>query len=458
MRLIRSSLVLLLLTLCVSSYAQQGGGGWSSSILTTLLSDRDDPAPQVTAASQEGMVLRSYQFKNLHVGDAGRAQTLITILKKLLPVGSELKADVQGNSLHVMTTPSAHSAVYDYLSAVDTPEQQQVSQEIPEDVKKALVQFADSNASAAKLMKSMEATNRSVADLSSQMSSMKTQQTELLKKGGIVLGAILLFGLVIMFLMGRRRNKVETIQPTLLQLEPQAVTTALMPLHNQLQAQSSDALNKIAVQLEAWAHGQHAKEETLKLQLAETMALAHQNAKQTEVALQRLNVGTDRIERSVEAIAVQNDRVSALTNELQTTISELDRTKDEIMALRSTMEREKQATDAQRKALAVKERELLNRESEISRTQATLAALQVMLEETGEPLAPGVISETYAAQAERLAGDPLEDNVVLTAPAAVSFGPATTEFSSSTHTSESESPCLTTPLQFRFLSPDHPES
>jgi hypothetical protein len=137
--------------------------GWSQDLLDRLVAapvvggSGEQSAPQL----KEGFVLRSYQLRNLHLGDPGAGTNVVNILRRMLPAESQVTEDRPANTLHVLTDRSAQDAVLELISAMDgsgehaaSPAQESAT--VPTEVRKALETLASAQPDSRQLMKLIE--------------------------------------------------------------------------------------------------------------------------------------------------------------------------------------------------------------------------------------------------------------------------------------------------------------
>jgi hypothetical protein len=137
--------------------------GWSQDLLDRLLAAPVVPnsGEQSTAQLKEGFVLRSYQLRNLHLGDPGPGTNVVNILRRMLPAESQVTQDRPANTLHVLTDRSAQDAVLELISAMDGANDHvanptQESAIVPIEVRKALETLASTQPDSKQLIKLIE--------------------------------------------------------------------------------------------------------------------------------------------------------------------------------------------------------------------------------------------------------------------------------------------------------------
>jgi hypothetical protein len=434
---------------------------WSADMLTNLL--KEPARPQTPVALDEGIILRSYQLRHLHVGET-RVQNLIGVLQKLLPPGSSVRPDNRDNAnmLHVLTTPVAHAAAADYISAVDAeePAVAPAKSALSEEMRQAL----------AKLEK-LGDTTKVVAAVNNAQSSFDRRFTDLAATQkrlinfvllGLV-GAVVVVGLGLILYL-RRRAEAAPLAPAtaLVTLQPEQVSTALAPLREEMQTRMLETLNQAAVGLEAWANKRKEEQEALiaivqrqsnsldaaqlALQKTRTQYMEESNrllVEQRQIT-GNLAESNSRIEGTMREMQVQTNRTEAIAEELKRAVSDLDRARDEqaqtlaeIAALHERLQAEKTGTEQLRADLLLKEKELM-------RQQATLVSLQILLEED-RPLPPGAFDGNFGLPARPPAPPP-------------DAGPRPPPIASAAVTLPAVTPIAQPPCHFQFLPPDHPET
>jgi len=134
--------------------------GWSEDLLDRLLAVPvvADGGDRSTQRLKEGFVLRSYQLRNLRLGDPGPGTNVVNILRRMLPTESQVTEDRPANTLHVLTDRSAQDAVLELISAMDgggerTANIASESPTVPAEVRKALETLASTQPDSQRLIK-----------------------------------------------------------------------------------------------------------------------------------------------------------------------------------------------------------------------------------------------------------------------------------------------------------------
>jgi cell division protein ZapA (FtsZ GTPase activity inhibitor) len=331
-------------------------------------------------------VLRSYQLRNVRVGEPGRAKTALQLLNRLLPQGSSLKIDAPANCIHLLTTPSAHAAAWDFISAIDiaesspagVPEQAELGGEIRESLRR----LSEGSPQSEKLLQAVDRLQQEMSSLSASSGRQRRQLLVILS-----IGAVLALGSG--FVLVRRRpgrsaqDAPSAAAPSAFSLlAPENIGAALEPMQRRMQQEMLSALNAAAIRMESWYNEQKAQREQLA-QLAASQEsriaevrdrLLADNRELIESASVRFNDSASRIEMGVQNLSAQNDRVGAIAGELATAVRELDSTKDHLFRLQEELAGKSSMLDSARQTLS-------EREGEIVRQQAKLAALTLILEE-----------------------------------------------------------------------------
>lgn len=449
-------------------------GAWSAALLRQVWSE---PAAVPNSAAQtpsEGLSLRSYQLRHLKVGEAGRTQNLVSLLQKILPAGSSLKPDLPANSLHVLTTPTAHTAIWDLLSTLDRADPQAAPAAIPEEVQAALAKLSATPAASEAILSQLRELRTRVDSQMGQHAS----PTSSLGALPLLLSSVALCGLAWLSLRLWWRKKAApsaSASPgdgnlsAALVLSPEKISAALAPLQHQWQQEVMGSLNQAAIRLESWYQEQKRQKESLE-QLAErqqTALVAAQNAladsrsrwmADTQALVSqasgRFESVAERLEAQTQQLNLQNDRVESLAQELAQTVGELDRTKDEILRLEAIITDKNAALDASRVEIEARERLLIHE-------QARLSALSLLLEEGEGPEAP----RTAAAESAEWANAVVDSEPSANMPSPNGHTPngATRAFANTPASQTALAPCPTTtpilpPHRFQFLPPDLPET
>lgn len=408
-------------------------GGWSADVLDRILK-ADPTRPEVSSvAPAPEMALRTYHLSHLQIGEAGRSKNVLSILEKLLPAGSYINQDVPANSVHVLTTPAAHKAVWDYLSAVDIAESTPpvATAAVPDDVKVAIKKLADSNDQAAKLFSAIDAMK---ADVAQGIAAIDNREHDRMVRLAIVGITCLVVGSAVLGWMLRRRPVVEKEVPnsnTGLVIAPEQLTTALTPVHDRMRTDMLGMLNEVAIKLQA-QHNEQQKlvhEQQHQLESAR-LALAEERRQFISETGTMVVQAVERVDATTAKLARQQDKVTELVQELQNTVRELDDTKDS----------------------------LRNKEIELEQERAKIAALSMLLEEGGT--APAVPNIHRSPRSNGHSAPSFEPEV--SPPSALPSTLCT-----------NHDPTVTTPMdltphpigvaasqmpRFQFVPPDHPET
>lgn len=426
LRLAAITLILSTLAGRLAHAEDKPAGGWSAELLNQIL--KAEPAKAELAGTNAQapapgeMVLRTYHVANLRVGEAGKAQNLLAILSKLLPAGSSINTDVPANSLHVLTTPAAHKAIWDYLSAVDVQEStvQPAASAVPEEVKAALKKLADAGDQSAKVLAAVGTLKSDVSTEIAQIDARQRQQTLKLLIGG---GGLVLALIVTLVWMLRRRSPAPNVAPPQsreLILAPEQLTTALAPVHDKMRTEVLGLLNEVAIKLQAQHNEQQKLVREQQAQLEDArLALAEERKQFISEAGTMVVEAVERVDATTAKLAKQQDKVAELVEELQHTVRELDQTKDN----------------------------LRTKQVELEQERAKIAALSILLEEGGSAPPLGLNyhpSSEPAMESSEQTSPPPTPSSSCTIPPPMSLAADTI--------APSAVP------RFKFLPPDHPES
>lgn len=338
--------------------------GWSADLLSQILkTENARPARAgVTSTAESGaeteVMLRTYHLTHLRIGEAGKSQNVLAILEKLLPPGSSMNSDVPANSVHVLTTARVHAAIWDYLSAVDVADVAPSAPvaAIPDDVRAALQKVADAGEQSAKLFKAIEGVKSGMAGEIARIESRRQAELRILLGTGAL---VLLASVVIGFRLLRRPAQpvappVTTATP--LAIAPDQIATALLPAQDRMRNDMLGLLNEVAIKLQAQHHDQQKLVQQQQLQLDQARhALAAERKQFIDEAGSMVVQAVERVDATTAKLARQQDKVAELVEELQSTVRELDETKDH----------------------------LRTREIELEQERAKIAALSLLLEEGG---------------------------------------------------------------------------
>jgi hypothetical protein len=363
---------------------QQPEEAWSVKLLKDVIQNN---APQGTTGDHtpEGLILRTYQLHRLRVGEGGKGRAALQLLEKLLPAGSTLKLDAPSNSLHLLATPSAQAAAWEFISTVDAEEQAsvpQVQSPEPSEVRELLQHLRKAPSYSPQLERSIEGVHEEMAALNEN-----TLQRQYLLIFSAT--AIMLLLVASYWFFSRRRVASPAItapsgtanQGSFSLLAPDHVSSALEPVQRQMHQEMLGALNAAAIRMESWSNEQKSHREELSLlsknqeqRLEELRGkILDENRAVIEAGGRRFEASATRIEDGVARLGEQNDKIAALARELERTSRELDSSKDQIIRLQSEMSGRGAELDKARQALHV-------RETDLSRQQAKIAALSLILE------------------------------------------------------------------------------
>ncbi len=434
-RRIGIALLWLFAALRPAAVAETAPTGWSADLLNQILKS-DVPAQQTPANNATAeVVLHTYQLSHLRIGEAGKAQNVLAILGKLLPPGSSVNPDIPANSLHVLTTPAAHKAVWDYLSAVDVSEPARTPvAAVPEDVQAAIKKLASTSDQSAKLAAAVGSVKTDVSREIAAIEARQNRQTWRLAGIGAGFALAGILGLGWAMRRGRSSGAPAPDSASALALAPEQLTSALVPVQDKMRNEMLGVLNEVAIKLQAQHNEQQqlVREQQQQLENAR-QALADERRQFITEAGTMVVQAVERVDATTAKLARQQDKVAELVQELQNTVRELDDTKDS----------------------------LRDREVELEQERAKIAALSLLLEE-GAPIPADALTNGHRPTP---ASDPL--NTQNAAPVTDRCAPAT--------------PCMTIdpitptmplppvhpngsmppprpPARFTFLPPEHPES
>lgn len=432
---------LVLLLAFVPVHAASGGGDgvrrWSADLLDSVVSAPSPVSAVETPSPEEsrGVILKTYQLRTVRVGGAGRSQTLLQTMKRLLPPGSSLRTDVPANSLHIVTTPEAHAALWDFISAVDadpeTGSAQAAAAARDSQLKGALERLAATAQRTDQLAAAVENLTRELSHPPEPPTAPEHGVGSLGWIGGLSVAAVLAVLLGVGVARIRPRRGISDLPPPAPIVPADQIALALAPAQQRLQQELMGVLNAAAIRMESWYTEQAAQRSALESSVAGAGAqLLAENKALLDRVESRFESSAARIEANVRQLSAQNDRVEALAGELEHTVRELDSTKDQLVQLQTDLNDKGRALDETRSALS-------QREQELTHQQAKLAALTLILEEggpLGSPAPPRPVVQ----------GDPEPEQPL---------PPCTIP-----QTPNRPARPATAPYSFRFLPPDHPET
>lgn len=379
------------------------------------------------------MILRTYQLKHLRVGEAGKSQTVISILHKLLPSGSAMNADPANNSLHVLTSPAAHQAAWEYLSAVDIADAAVPRAEpIPDEVKAALLKLGELADHSPQIGRALEALK---ADVGDELAAIDARQRRLTY--GLLAGGVALLGCsaIALWWLSRLRAATPAVPPapsTAIALAPEDLKSALVPMHEKMRGDMLGLLNEVAIKLQAQHHEQQKLVLQQQRQIDEARQALVEERKQFIAETGSMVVeAVGKVDATTARLAKQQDKVAELVEELQVTVRELDATKDNLRA----------------------------REIELEQERSKIAALSILLEEGAAP--PSLSGATAERQpvAHRPESPAVNGHVTngvrpLNPSPCKTNSPVTLPL----RAAEAAPAARTTPARYQFLPPDHPET
>lgn len=420
--------VLILLQGSVLAEADRPTEGWSQDLLARLLTAPVPDSASRNAGTQagEGLVLRSYQLRSLHLGDPGRATNLVSILQRMLPPDSRVTEDRPGNTLHVLSTGAAQQAAFELIAAMDaeampTARPPSEATVLPDEVRKALESLAAARPDSEQLMKVVaESSRRTEERLSevvrqSQEDSKGSLRRMFIVGGGSAL-ALLAMGLGI-FLIVMRRSQRKDLQRI---AEKSAASLALVPSQSMevvmstsrdqqertkdlqklmesfsIAYQADRQRNSMIMEAVAKKHGELASTLTQMEQLRREMGddagkiflevnrhAIDRIVSQASEALQTraAEVGliaesaSRKMEETANRLEVQNARTSVLAEELERTQKEVDALFEKLKSAQEAAQKAQNEANEQRRIAYEKTVQLTKKE-------AALAGLSLLMQE-----------------------------------------------------------------------------
>lgn len=477
---------LLLLLLWSCCLLRAGENSWSADLLREVLETKGRANPQSSGTTArntdqgEGLVLKSYQLRQLRLAETARGKSALALLTKLLPSGSSLKVDAQSNTLHLLASKAAHAAAWDFISTLDVPAESPgvTSQDLSPTLQELLRRLEQAQGGTARLAETVDRMQQELRQDREGRNEETRRQVYWLWPG--VGGLALLLGLLAWKTKGAGRTGAHTVGSSEagLSLAAHELLGTQAPGSRQqreLQQEMLGAINAAAIRMEAWYKEQQSQRDQLtqvvlgqELTLRQAQQafseakdqLLNENRALLEKAGSRFESSAGRMEENLQQLGRQHERVEALAGELQSTVQELDQTKDEILRLQTILQ---QRGDELEKA-----RERLNsRESELTHQQAKLAALTLILEEGAWPegrlperAAPPVTQRPSASDDDTREEAGTGDQTGTRMPGNTLQGPSFPRDGRGASGTEKETLCKTTPPQprYQFLPPNHPET
>lgn len=398
--------------------------GWSQDLLARLLTA---PVPESGAhgSASEGMVLRSYQLRALHLGDPGRATNLVSILQRMLPPDSRVTEDRPGNTLHILSTVVAQQAALELISAMDaeaTPSRAPgEALALPEEVRKALENLAAARPDSEQLMRVVaESSHRTEERLSevvrqSQEESKTNFRRMLVIGGGTALG-LLIMGFAAVSVAMRRAQKKDLLRAvtkdvaSLSLLPAQSMETMMSASRDQQERtkelqklmesfsiayQADRQRNTMIMEAVAKKHGELAStltqmeqlrrdlgEDAGKIFLEVNRHAIDQIVSQASEALQTraaavgliAESASKKMEETANRLEVQNAKAAVLAEELERTQKEVDALFEKLRTAQEAAQKAQNEANEQRRIAYEKTAELTKKE-------AALAGLSLLMQE-----------------------------------------------------------------------------
>lgn len=370
-----SSLLFVLLVAGARSAPQT----WSATLLNNNTPVQDSP---LVAAQAPGLLLRTYQLRHLKIGEGGKARTALAMVERLIPPGGNIRQETSSNNLHILTSESAHAAIWELLSILDTADVSMRGPSIPSEVTEALRRLSE------KAVRE-EGTGTALQQLREELKNaeLQSQSDSRQLRTALLALCILFFATLLLLLFRRLKNRGKSIpapapENSAMSLLADARPSFIEPTPPALHKEMLNALSTAAQRLDAWHKEQLVQRENLEAlcknqetrfeQMRQGLLLESRELLQQNCT--RFENSAGRIEEGVRQLSVQNDKIASLTTELQNTLRELDGTKDQIFQLQGELEGKGSALDEAQQRLN-------EREQELTRQQAKIAALSLILEE-----------------------------------------------------------------------------
>lgn len=423
--------ILLLSQGAVTAEPDRNSEGWSQDLLARLLTERvaESGAHGSSSPGGDGMLLHSYQLRSLRLGEPGRATNLVSILRRMLPPDSRVTEDRPGNTLHVLSTGTAHQAALELISAMDSETASRPAVEatvLPDEVRKALESLAAARPDSDHLMKIVaDSARRTEERLGEVVRQSQEESKESFRRMVYVGGGTVLCLLIVslgVFATALRRASKNDLRRSAAQA---AESLALQPVHNletmisvsrdqqertkelqklmesfSISYQADRQRNTMIMEAVAKKHGELASSLTEMEQLRRTMgddagkvflevnrhAIDRIVAQASEALQTRASeVGliaesaSKKMEETVDRLEVQNAKALVLAEELERTQREVDGLFEKLKCAQEAAQKAQNEANEQRRIAYEKSAELTKKE-------AALAGLSLLLQEPEEDI------------------------------------------------------------------------
>jgi len=429
--------------------------GWSQDLLSRLLTAPTSPSTgSVLAAPGQGMVMHSYQLRNLKLGDPGRATHVVSIMKRLLPADSYVTEEKSANTLHVFTTETAHVSVVELLASMDAESAgtDAASAAMPENVRKAVESLASARPDSDSLLKAIreaqeEGEKRIASSLNEFKQTNRSETLHLFTMLGLgLLTAFVIGGGVIIYYMMRSQKQVQHVVTSAQSaaLVPAQQYSSLMLANEEQKAQMDTlgkALETICIQFQGTEqrmskdvalvtkkHGEvqalmdrieqlrnevslSSAQQFLEINREAVEAIISQASASLHTQMEKVNAlalqATQKLDDTANRLEVQQDRLQQVTAELSVTQQSCDLLEDK---LHKAIERAHLAEQE-----ANRHKEIATQKAEaLAKREAALAGLSMLMQEpmdqilqnVNESLATSDPSQDYAAEPNSQTGTP----------------------------------------------------
>jgi len=396
--------------------------GWSQDLLSRLLTAPASPGPgSALATPGQGMVMHSYQLRNLKLGDPGRATHVVSIMKRLLPADSYVTEERSANTLHVFTTEAAHGSVVELLVSMDAESagSDETTAAMPENVRKAVESLASARPDSDSLLKAIQETQeagekRIASSLNEFKQTNRSETLHLFTMLGLgLLTAFAIGGGVVLYYMMRSQKQVQQVVTSAQSaaLVPSQQYSSLM-LANEDQKAQMDTLGKaletICIQFQGTEqrmskdvalvtkkHGEvqalmdrieqlrnevslSSAQQFLEINREAVEAIITQASASLHTQMEKVNAlalqATQKLDDTANRLEVQQDRLQQVTAELAVTQQSCDLLEDKLHQAIERARLAEQEANQHKEIAAAKSEALAKRE-------AALAGLSMLMQE-----------------------------------------------------------------------------
>lgn len=357
--------ILSLAFACKSVAADENEKDSSTQLLEQLLRD---PVPNaVPQPPQQGMSVKIYQLGNLRV-DAPNGLRATEVLRKWLPAGSTVTPVPATNSLHVLTTESAHSALTDLLAALDQPIGTPAPTVDPQ-LKEAFEHFAANSVdpeAMKKIVKDVVQQNELL--LNSAESKISDRLAKDQRRFYVIVGVFAATVILLFCVLLLRTRKKDAPSTALVPVNDRALAAIGQQIQQSSGSLATDVKKVLetALQIQRQSEAQRSAEyASFKTQLEAYLGKHTAVLDDNRLAMERT---ARHLTESAQSIKASQEKNEKLTDQLRKLLTEVDHLHQELAVRDDKL-------DAQAEELRRKEEEVANTKSRLAQNMAKLAIL-----------------------------------------------------------------------------------